>query len=50
VDVILGRPWLAKHQPRINWSTGEILGWSKECQDHSIVQDTKELSEINQPA
>lgn len=34
VDVILGRPWLAKHQPHIDWSTGEILGWCAECKNH----------------
>uniref|UniRef100_A0A8C1X582 Uncharacterized protein n=1 Tax=Cyprinus carpio TaxID=7962 RepID=A0A8C1X582_CYPCA len=34
VDVVLGRPWLAQHNPQINWSTGEIQAWDPECQSH----------------
>ncbi|KAL0195105.1 hypothetical protein M9458_008677 [Cirrhinus mrigala] len=31
VDIILGRPWLAKHDPIISWGSGEILKWGKDC-------------------
>ncbi len=31
VDIILGRPWLTKHSPKVRWDTSEILQWSKEC-------------------
>ena len=29
---ILGFPWLRRHNPTIDWSTGSILGWSPTCQ------------------
>ena len=29
--LVLGRPWLDKHDPYISWSTGQILGWSLAC-------------------
>src|SRR4029434_85666 len=25
--IILGFPWLAKHNPHMNWVTGEVTGW-----------------------
>ncbi|KAL0194856.1 hypothetical protein M9458_008428, partial [Cirrhinus mrigala] len=31
VDIILGRPWLVKHNPIISWGTGEVLKWGKDC-------------------
>ena len=29
--LVLGRPWLNKHDPKMNWSSGRILGWSAAC-------------------
>ena len=29
--LVLGRPWLDKHDPHISWSSGRILGWSVAC-------------------
>ncbi|KAL0160101.1 hypothetical protein M9458_043826, partial [Cirrhinus mrigala] len=37
VDVILGRPWLTRHSPHIDWRTGEILEWSDECKEKCLV-------------
>ncbi|KAL0148188.1 hypothetical protein M9458_056509 [Cirrhinus mrigala] len=31
VDIILGRPWLVKHDPILSWGNGEIIKWGKEC-------------------
>ncbi|KAL0176948.1 hypothetical protein M9458_029278 [Cirrhinus mrigala] len=31
VDIILGRPWLVKHDPILSWGTGEIIKWGKGC-------------------
>ncbi len=31
VDIILGRPWLTKHSPKVRWDSSEIRQWSKEC-------------------
>ncbi|KAI2647957.1 Transposon Tf2-9 polyprotein [Labeo rohita] len=37
VDVILGRPWLTRHSPHIDWRSGEILGWSDACEGECLV-------------
>ncbi len=29
--VILGLPWLRKHDPHIQWATGQIVCWGKNC-------------------
>ena len=29
--LVLGQPWLEKHDPHISWSSGRILGWSAAC-------------------
>lgn len=44
VDVILGRHWLAQHQPTIDWSTGEILEWGVGCKDHDTAPSTSTTS------
>ncbi len=36
VDVVLGRPWLAKHQPTIDWRSGEILKWDGGCKQRCL--------------
>lgn len=32
--LILGFPWLNKHNPHIDWHSGKIKGWGKDC-EHS---------------
>ena len=32
LPLILGYPWLRRHNPHIDWSTGSIMGWSPSCQ------------------
>ena len=29
--LVLGRPWLIKHDPLISWSSGEIKAWGESC-------------------
>ena len=29
--LILGFPWLSKHNPHMNWATGEVTGWDRNC-------------------
>ncbi|KAK3512868.1 hypothetical protein QTP70_028933 [Hemibagrus guttatus] len=36
VDVVLGRPWLAKHQPNLRWISGSIDQWSDYCVQHCL--------------
>ncbi|KAL0167361.1 hypothetical protein M9458_039205, partial [Cirrhinus mrigala] len=31
IDVVLGRPWLARHEPILSWGTGEVLKWGSHC-------------------
>ncbi|KAK5933649.1 hypothetical protein CgunFtcFv8_014112 [Champsocephalus gunnari] len=31
IPLILGYPWLRRHNPNIDWETGAILGWSPSC-------------------
>ena len=30
-SLILGHPWLCQHNPRVDWKTGKIREWGKEC-------------------
>ncbi|KAI2662297.1 Transposon Tf2-6 polyprotein [Labeo rohita] len=36
--VILGHPWLRRHNPRIDWSAGTILSWSSTCHLTCLLQ------------
>ena len=29
--LVLGRPWLEKHNPHISWSSGRVLSWGDSC-------------------
>ena len=29
--LVLGKPWLRKHNPQVNWVRGLITGWNPEC-------------------
>ncbi|XP_073675909.1 cilia- and flagella-associated protein 74 [Garra rufa] len=49
VDVILGRPWLIKHQPRIDWSTGEVLEWGATCEDHGYHPSSSDTESPYRP-
>ncbi len=31
VDIILGLPWLVKHDPVISWRSGDVLKWGSDC-------------------
>ncbi len=35
-SVILGLPWLEKHNPRISWSTKQIQRWSEVCHQECL--------------
>ncbi len=49
LPLILGHPWLMRHNPHINWSSGEVLSWGSLCQDsclksHRIIpEDLKSI-------
>lgn len=35
-QLILGYPWLKKHNPNINWELRQVEGWSDKCLKHSL--------------
>ncbi|MGL5596555.1 MAG: retropepsin-like aspartic protease [Aeromonas sp.] len=35
-EVVLGLPWIAQHNPVINWRSGEVEKWSFQCLSHCI--------------
>lgn len=34
--VILGIPWLKKHNPQVNWATSTVRDWSPFCHAHCL--------------
>ena len=43
--LILGRPWLDKHDPHVFWSIGRILGWSVACHANCLRSASSPFSE-----
>lgn len=40
--IILGLPWLRRHDPLISWREGQIVNWSSQCQ-HTCLSTVKQL-------
>jgi len=40
IPLILGYPWLRRHNPHIDWTTGAILGWGPSCHEVCLKQAT----------
>ena len=38
--LILGYPWLVKHNPHIDWRSGRVKGWGEDCK-HFCLRDNK---------
>ena len=36
--LVLGRPWLRKHNPHIDWVSNKVLGWSPSCLSLCLCQ------------
>lgn len=43
--LILGYPWLKHHNPHIDWGTGKILGWGRECMTTCASQPLSSTTE-----
>ncbi|KAL0150648.1 hypothetical protein M9458_054065, partial [Cirrhinus mrigala] len=46
--IILGLPWLEKHNPVISWTKKHILQWSPDCQDRCLKRVTRNCHHIQQ--
>uniref|UniRef100_W5NM24 ribonuclease H n=1 Tax=Lepisosteus oculatus TaxID=7918 RepID=W5NM24_LEPOC len=45
--VILGLPWLKKHDPHISWAKNEIIAWSHACRDNCCCPPLKVAAAVN---
>uniref|UniRef100_A0A9J8D1R8 Reverse transcriptase/retrotransposon-derived protein RNase H-like domain-containing protein n=1 Tax=Cyprinus carpio carpio TaxID=630221 RepID=A0A9J8D1R8_CYPCA len=42
--IVLGHPWLIKHNPRIDWQQGSVLEWSSKCHESCLVSACSSVS------
>ncbi len=42
--IILGLPWLERHNPRISWTSRQILQWSDTCQQNCLLTNLSHTS------
>lgn len=47
VDIILGLPWLVKHDPVISWKTGDVLQWGSDCFPRCFPQLPRPLPSVS---
>jgi deoxyuridine 5'-triphosphate nucleotidohydrolase len=47
-QIILGLPWMALHQPQVNWATGKITGFSEYCHKNCLPIPSEE-EELHPP-
>lgn len=45
--VVLGHPWLAKHNPQINWTNNSILSWGLSCHVECLVSAVSPVSSVS---
>lgn len=42
--VILGHPWLTKHNPNFDWVKGQVTSWGKSCQESCFFTVSSTIS------
>jgi hypothetical protein len=42
--VVLGHPWLSRHNPNINWSQNTVLSWSEYCHASCLLSACSSVS------
>ena len=45
--LVLGYPWLVKYNPRIDWPTGRVKEWDRECEGRCLREKTPASSVFN---
>lgn len=45
--IVLGHPWLTKHNPQINWSDSSIVSWSLSCHTNCLVSAVPSVSSLS---
>lgn len=45
--IVLGHPWLTKHNPHINWSDSSIVSWSLPCHTNCLVSAVPSVSSLS---
>uniref|UniRef100_A0A8C6NRN6 CCHC-type domain-containing protein n=1 Tax=Nothobranchius furzeri TaxID=105023 RepID=A0A8C6NRN6_NOTFU len=48
--VVLGHPWLLRHNPQVNWETGKVEGWSPRCSQSCIGAAPPNISASRPPS
>ena len=46
-DVVLGRPWLSRHQPQTRWLSGTIILDSDHCKTHCLSHATRPVIAVS---
>ena len=49
MPLMLGRPWMRKHNPQVDWSRGLITGWSPECHTLCLQSAARTWSTTSSP-
>ena len=47
--IVLGQPWLIKHNPHIDWSLGKIVSWSPFCLSSCLQSALAPVEAANSP-
>ena len=50
VPLVLGRPWMRKHNPQVDWTRGLITGWSPQCHATCLQSAARKWSAPSVPA
>lgn len=40
LPIVLGYPWLARHNPSLCWTTGTLLAWGERCQSTCLLDQS----------
>lgn len=47
--IVLGFPWLQKHNPRLDWKRKEIISWDPSCHESCLRSAVPSASPVHRP-